>query len=119
LLDIYNNKNMTNPFQTIDDRLSNIENLLLTIKHNPPTQQIDEADQFLTIQQAGEFLNLSVPTLYGFTQRAEIPVCKRGKRLYFSKKSLTDWIKQGRKKTIAETVIEANSFMGKKKGAQQ
>jgi excisionase family DNA binding protein len=107
---------MTNPFQTIDDRLSNIENLLLSIKHSPPTQQTSDVDQFLTIQEAGLFLNLSVPTLYGFTQRSEIPVCKRGKRLYFSKQSLTDWIKQGRKKTISETATEAASFMNKKKG---
>jgi hypothetical protein len=29
---------MTNPFQTIDDRLSNIECLLLDIKHKPKQQ---------------------------------------------------------------------------------
>jgi excisionase family DNA binding protein len=109
---------MTNPFQTIDDRLSNIENLLLTIKHTNPPQQQNEVDELLTIQEAAKFLNLSVPTIYGFTQRAEIPVCKRSKRLYFSKLELTDWIKQGRKKTISETAIEAASFMSKKRGAQ-
>lgn len=57
-----------------------------------------EPEQLLTVQQAAELLNLSVPTLYGYTQRAEIPVCKRGKRLYFSKQSLFEWIKDGRKK---------------------
>jgi excisionase family DNA binding protein len=97
------------------EKLNNIEALLLE-KSNEPTP---EHDQFLTIQEAASFLKLSVPTLYGFTQRAEIPVCKRGKRLYFSELSLTDWIKQGRKKTIAETAMEAASFMSKKKGAQQ
>jgi len=59
-----------------------------------------EPEQLLTVQQAAELLNLSVPTLYGYTQRAEIPVCKRGKRLYFSKQSLFEWIKDGRKKTL-------------------
>jgi excisionase family DNA binding protein len=76
-----------------------------------------EPEQLLTVQQAAELLNLSVPTLYGYTQRAEIPVCKRGKRLYFSKQSLFDWIKEGRKKTLAETAIEAESYL-KKKGGQ-
>lgn len=94
------------------NKLNSIEALLLEKSNEPTTEQ----DQFFTIQEAGAFLNLSVPTLYGFTQRAEIPVCKRGKRLYFSKLSLTDWIKQGRKKTISETAIEAASFMNKKKG---
>jgi excisionase family DNA binding protein len=94
------------------NKLNNIEALLLEKSNETPTEQ----DQFLTIQEAGLFLNLSVPTLYGFTQRSEIPVCKRGKRLYFSKQSLTDWIKQGRKKTISETATEAAIFMSKKKG---
>ena len=94
------------------NKMNNIEALLLEKSNETPTEQ----DQFLTIQEAGAFLNLSVPTLYGFTQRSEIPVCKRGKRLYFSKQNLTDWIKQGRKKTISETATEAASFMNKKKG---
>jgi excisionase family DNA binding protein len=74
-----------------------------------------EPEQLLTVQQAAELLNLSVPTLYGYTQRAEIPVCKRGKRLYFSKQSLFEWIKDGRKKTLAETASEADQYLTKKK----
>ncbi len=75
-----------------------------------------EGEQLLTIKQAGEFLNLSVPTLYGYVHRAEIPVCKRGKRLYFPKQSLIEWIKEGRKKTNAEIGNEAHTYL-KVKGA--
>ncbi len=75
-----------------------------------------EPEQLLTVQQAAELLNLSVPTLYGYTQRAEIPVCKRGKRLYFSKQSLFEWIKDGRKKTLAETASEAEQYCKTTKG---
>jgi excisionase family DNA binding protein len=75
-----------------------------------------EPEQLLTVQQAAELLNLSVPTLYGYTQRAEIPVCKRGKRLYFSKQSLFEWIKDGRKKTLAETASDAENYLKKKGG---
>ena len=75
-----------------------------------------EPEQLLTVQQAAEFLNLSVPTLYGYSQRAEIPVCKRGKRLYFSKQSLFEWIKDGKKKTLAETAREAEQYCKTKKG---
>ena len=74
----------------------------------------ETTDQLLTIKQAGEMLCLSVPTIYGLVQRAEIPVCKRGKRLYFSKQELTDWIKSGRKKTLAETSSEAEAYLSKK-----
>jgi excisionase family DNA binding protein len=75
-----------------------------------------ENEQLLTIQQAGEVLNLSVPTLYGYVQRAEIPVCKRGKRLYFSRQELLQWVKAGRKKTLTETANEAEAYLKKKGG---
>ena len=91
-----------------------LETYFATQKQSNPNQP--EADQLLTVQQAAEILCLSVPTLYGLTQRAEIPVCKRGKRLYFSKQELTNWIKAGRKKTLAETASEANQYIKNKKG---
>src|SRR4030095_5932089 len=92
------------------DKLTNIERLLLSQSN----EQQHEADKLLTIQQASEFLNLSVPTLYGYVHRMEIPVCKKSKRLYFSKQELTDWIKSGRKKTSAEIAVEADSYVEKR-----
>lgn len=90
-------------------KLENIERLLLERGNQQP-----EADQLLTIQQAAEFINLSVPTLYGLVSHAEIPVNKKGKRLYFSKKELTDWIKTGRKKTVAEIDLAAQNYVNSK-----
>ena len=80
------------------DKLENIERLLLSQSNAP----LPETDKFLTIKQASEILHLSVPTIYGLVQRAEVPVCKRGKRLYFSTQELTSWIMAGRKKNHAE-----------------
>jgi excisionase family DNA binding protein len=89
------------------DKVENIERLLLSQSNDPQP----EADQLLTIGQASEILHLTVPTIYGLVQRAEVPVCKRGKRLYFSKQELTSWIMSGRKKTVAEIESEANAYM--------
>lgn len=109
---------MTNPFDNIDQRLSNIENLLLDIKHKPIETPQPESEQLLTIQQAAEFLKLSVQTIYGYVHRAEIPVSKGKKRLYFSKKELTDWIQAGRKSTVTEIATDAHNYVSikKKKG---
>jgi excisionase family DNA binding protein len=90
-------------------KVENIERLL------QQQQQFPEQDQLLTIQQAAELLKLSVPTVYGLVSRAELPVNKRSKRLYFSKQELTDWIKGGRKKTIAEIQASAQTFISKRK----
>ena len=95
----------------IADTVNNIERLLLA---KSETVQPEKADLF-TIQQAAQFLTLSVPTIYGLVQRSEIPVNKRGKRLYFSKQELTDWIKAGRKKTIAEIDKEVETHLSKNK----
>ncbi len=74
-----------------------------------------ETDQLLTVKQAGELLNLSVPTIYGLVSRSEIPVSKRGKRLYFSKQELLQWVKEGRKKTKSEIEAEAQSYINKRR----
>ena len=79
------------------DRVANrTVQLLLQKNEQQSTQQQEE---FLTVKQASELLNLSVPTLYSKVSKGELPVMKRGKRLYFSKQELTEYIKSGRKLT--------------------
>lgn len=65
-------------------------------------QQSLELDEPLNIKKAATFLDLAVPTLYSKVSRKEIPVNKRGKRLYFYKSELEEWIRQGRKRTYHE-----------------
>nr|WKN35057.1 helix-turn-helix domain-containing protein [Tunicatimonas sp. TK19036] len=61
-----------------------------------------ESNNLLTVQEAASFLNLAVPTIYGLVSRREIPFSKKGKRLYFLKEELTEWVQTGRKRTVAE-----------------
>ncbi len=106
---------MNNPFELIDARLSNIETLLLDIKHQHKDSKTEAASgELLTIRQTAELISLSVPTIYGLVSRSQIPCMKKGKRLYFSQKELTDWIKTGRKKTSAEIQNEATNFISRK-----
>ena len=95
----------------ISEKVNNIERLLLA----KPENLQPETPDLLTIKQAADFITLSVPTIYGLVHRAEIPVNKRGKRLYFSKQELTAWIKAGRKKTNDEISKEAESYLNKNK----
>lgn len=52
-------------------------------------------DVIMTIQEAAEFLHLSVPTLYSKCSNGELPVKKRSKRLYFSKLELISYLNDG------------------------
>lgn len=86
------------------------EKIDLLLARSNKSQQF-EIDNLLTIQEASEFLHLSVPTLYGYVSKSIIPVSKQGKRLYFSKMELINWIKTGRKKTISEIQNDSNIFL--------
>lgn len=89
---------MTNPFEILEDRLIRIENLLIDLRKEIQTQQHTEiSDELLTVKQVANLLSLSVPTIYGYVSRHEIPFSKRGKRLYFSKQDLMNWIKQSQR----------------------
>lgn len=74
-----------------------------------------EREQFLTIQEAAEFLSLSVPTLYSKVSRGELPSMKHGKRLYFSSIELSQCIKAGRKRSNNEIEQEADTYLSNNK----
>jgi predicted DNA-binding transcriptional regulator AlpA len=54
------------------------------------------------IELAMEVTGLAKPSIYGLIWRKEIPHYKKGKRLYFSKIELLNWIKSGRQKLRSE-----------------
>ena len=84
-----------------------IKDLILENRSQNPQRPRDD---LLTIRQAAEFLSLSVPTLYTKVSRNEIPVNKRGKRLYFSTVELSEWVRSGRMKTTEEIYSPTNGI---------
>jgi len=108
---------MNNPFEVIEARLNNIETLLLDLKHKPKELgEQPETEELLTVQDAAKFLSLSVGTVYTLISKCELPVMKRSKRCYFSKVELINYLKQGRKKTLAEIANDAEQYCKTKKG---
>lgn len=99
---------MINPFEQIIERLERIEGLIAESKGKNGSAPAE--DQFFTVQAASEFLHIAVPTLYGLVSRRELPYMKKGKRLFFSKKELTVYLKSGRRKTRAELADEAVNY---------
>jgi len=58
----------------------------------------------------------SKPTVYGWVHSGLIPVHKGGKKLRFLKSEIDNWLKQGRRKTLAETASEADQYVQSKMG---
>ena len=97
----------------LSEQLNNLEKLLLEKQEQP----INEPEQLLNVQGAAKFLGLTVPTIYSKVSKNELPVMKRGKRLYFSSIELLEYIKSGRKKSNAEIEAEAERhLLNTKKG---
>ena len=106
---------MNNPFELIEERLSNIESLILSLKNEPQQTSPNELpEQFLTVQEAAQFLKLAVPTIYSKVSKRELPVMKRGKRLYFSQTELMAYLKEGHKNTYEQVAGEAEKYINQK-----
>lgn len=86
---------MNNPFEIIDARLSNIETLLLDIKHTPK-EQIEKKDTG-GIEIAIDETGLTSHSIYRLVSERKIPHAKKGGRLYFSRKALQKWIEEGQR----------------------
>ena len=78
--------------------------------------QIQEEGSLLDISQAGKLLHLTTNTMYKMVQKRALPYNKRGKKLYFLKDDLMNWIKAGKIKTEVELKAEAEEvFISKNK----
>lgn len=96
----------------LTNEVSELKRLLIEKQEQAPTEK---PEQLLTVQEASQFLNLSVPTIYSKVSRNELPVMKRSKRLYFSSIDLMEYVKEGRKKSNTEIEAEAQAYLSNNK----
>lgn len=64
----------------------------------------DISDKWFDVASLIEYLpeHPAVSTIYAWVHQQEIPFHKRGKKLYFLKSSIDQWLESGRKRTITE-----------------
>ena len=104
---------MEKSFEIIIQRLDAIERLLYEIKSGKQGDNVPVvyANELMNVQQVAEYITLSVQTIYGLVHKMEIPNSKRGKRLYFKRTDIDDWIGQSRRKTRVEIEQEASNYL--------
>lgn len=106
---------MENPFTQLERRLSYIEQLLSAIASDTTDTNEPNSD-LLSVDEAANLLRLSKATIYSKCSRRELPFMKRGKRIYFSREELLQYLKDGRQKTLDEVQADAAGNLIKKKG---
>ena len=52
-------------------------------------------DDLMNVQEVAAFLRLAMPTIYSKVKMGELPYKKRGKRLYFSRKEIREYLDEG------------------------
>ena len=103
-------------FTHLTNEVSEIKRLLLEKSNVQPT----ETDRWFDLNELCNYHpdKPSKPTVYGWVNAGTIPVHKGGKKLRFLKSEIDNWLRQGSKKTLAETASEAERYLSKKKGGQ-
>ena len=89
--------------KNVFDKLTAIETLLLD------TQQPNKP---LNLMEAAEFLDFSRSYLYRLTSQGRVPCYKHeGKRIYFDRAELVNWLKRNRIRPQEEIAEEAATFV--------
>lgn len=105
--------NFNMPFSEIINLISDqvAEKVLKNL--NPSNSSTE--DIFMNIEETSKLIDLSVSTVYGLVHKNKIPYHKKGKRLYFLKSEILDWIKSGKIETTSELESRANEYLSKNK----
>ncbi len=102
-------------FVHLSNDVSEIKRLLQQ-KAEPPT----ETERWYDLNELCQYHpdKPSKATVYGWVNAGTIPVHKSCKKLRFLKSEIDAWLKQGRRKTLAETEAEATTYVTTKKSSR-
>ena len=90
-----------------------IENSIKKVLSTQQAEQPTETDRWFDLNELCIYHpdKPSKPTVYGWVNAGIIPVHKGGKKLRFLKSEIDNWLRQGRKKTLAKTASEAEQYL--------
>ena len=93
----------------MENILTKIENLEVLIK-----RQNILSKEVLTLEETAEYLQLSKSCIYKMTSNKEIPFyTPGGKKIYFRRTELEQWILNSRVAPSVEISIEIESYLGR------
>lgn len=86
-------------FDNLPEAISELHRKVDKLLSQPRSNnQADEADRLLTIEQFIDYLpeHPARQTIYGWVNERYVPYEKHGKRLYFRKSTIDNWLLKGR-----------------------
>jgi excisionase family DNA binding protein len=101
---------MENPFEIILERLNSIEKAILYLSTNGSLAHINDP---MDVKDLSAYLKMSASAIYKFTSQGTIPHYKNGKRLFFKREEINEWIFNNKIKTLEDIDREANEYIRK------
>lgn len=100
----------------------NIKSMMEILKVYKKLEELEKltllsAKEMFTIDEASKYLGMSKDYLYIMTCKKQIPYYKpNGKRLYFKKAELNEWLQRNRVNSVDEAESSAALYIAKKGG---
>lgn len=96
--------NMENPFITLDQRLSHIEQILLNMQQN--FHHVKEAvnsnptvSEFMDTTEVAELARVELTTIYSYNSRGSIPIYSSETPLIYKREEILEWLANNKKLT--------------------
>ncbi|GAL65851.1 helix-turn-helix domain-containing protein [Jejuia pallidilutea] len=103
---------MENPFEIINERLDRIEKLLQNIYATKDAKAKGVIiPEIMNVKEVANYLSITPSAIYKLTSTKEIPHSKRGKRLYFQKAEINDWIVKHKQYTNDDIERMASDYL--------
>jgi len=108
---------MENPFEIIIEKLNAIENRIKSIESKiaVTTNENGSSLDIMSLNQLCEFYDFGKSYVYKKTSNREIPYYKNGKRLYFKRIEIDEWLLDNRIKTNKDIEREVSTYLMRKK----
>ncbi len=100
-------------FDNLPQAVAHLVNELETIKslvEKSQRPQVKEQRIPIGIDEACKLIGKAKPTVYTLVRKRILPSYKSGKKLYFFRDELLEWIENGRRKTMAEINDDSQSY---------
>ncbi len=101
---------MENPFELILERLDRMEKAINNLN---PSDTINVEEKTMDIIELANYIKVAKTSIYGLTNQKKIPHYKLGKKLYFKKSEIDEWIFSKRIKTRDDIEKEAMEYISK------
>lgn len=102
----------TNIFSAVEMLMSQMNDIQSVIKEIKPTvedafSQKAKANDPIDIEEVCRITKKARSTIYRLSKDGTLPCYKKGKRLYFFRNEVMDWIRHGKRRTYSDFTMEA------------